>query len=75
MGRIKGFLDYQRKMPGKEKVEDRLKHWHEVTKSLTEEELKQQSARWMDCGTPFCHWACPIANIIPDFNYLVYKDQ
>jgi len=75
MGQIKGFLDYQRKNPGKQPVDKRIKHWDEFTDFLSDKELKEQAARCMDCGTPFCHWSCPVINVIPDFNDFVYRNR
>lgn len=75
MGDIKGFLKYERKDFSKEKSIERVKHWHEFYKEMPEEELRKQGARCMDCGVPFCQSGCPINNIIPDWNDLVYKDQ
>ena len=75
MGEIKGFLKYQRQDPSKQSVEERLKHYNEFTNDLTDTEIAQQGARCMECGVPFCHWGCTLANIIPDFNDLVYKGR
>ncbi|MBF0522245.1 MAG: glutamate synthase subunit beta [Candidatus Omnitrophica bacterium] len=75
MGEVKGFLKYNREIPGDQAVEERLKHWNEFHLSLSEESLAKQGARCMDCGVPFCHWACPIGNIIPDWNELVYRGR
>jgi glutamate synthase (NADPH/NADH) small chain len=75
MGETKGFLKYPRQDPAKEPVEERLKHYREFYKDMTEEELARQGARCMECGIPFCHWACTLGNIIPDFNDLVYKGR
>src|SRR5205807_7542094 len=58
-----------------EPVPERLKHFNEFLKVLEPEELKRQGARCMDCGVPFCHTGCPLGNIIPDWNDLVYRDQ
>ncbi|MCB0749025.1 MAG: glutamate synthase subunit beta, partial [Ignavibacteriae bacterium] len=73
MGDIKGFINYKRTDFKKEKVEKRLTHWNEFTLSLKESELKDQGARCMDCGIPFCQSGCPVSNIIPDWNDLIYK--
>jgi len=73
MGEVKGFLKYDRKNLKKQPVKERVKHYREFTLPLSEEELKQQGARCMDCGVPFCHYGCPIDNIIPDFNDLIYQ--
>ncbi len=70
MGKPTGFLDYVRRDRSYAPVEDRLKHWHEFVRPLPDEELRRQGGRCMDCGTPFCHDACPVNNIIPDWNEL-----
>jgi len=75
MGDIKGFIKYKRYDFKKDTVEDRLNHWNEFTTSLSEEELRTQGARCMDCGVPFCQSGCPISNIIPDWNNLIFKDN
>lgn len=75
MGDVRGFMKYRRGYILKEPVADRLKHYNEFLKIVPIEELRQQGARCMDCGIPFCHTGCPIGNIIPDFNDLVYRDQ
>src|SRR4030095_6280967 len=75
MGKITGFLEYERKGPAKEKVAERLKHWREFEHGTPEEQLKIQGARCMDCGIPFCHKGCPLGNIIPDWNDLVYRGR
>jgi glutamate synthase (NADPH/NADH) small chain len=73
MGKVLGFLDFDRKDYTKEPIDVRLKHWNEFVQWLSDEELKHQGARCMDCGIPFCHWICPVNNIIPEFNDLVYR--
>ena len=75
MGEPRGFMKYERKIFGKEPVTQRLKHYNEFLTILPQAELAQQGARCMDCGVPFCHTGCPLGNIIPDFNDLVYRDQ
>jgi glutamate synthase (NADPH/NADH) small chain len=75
MGKITGFLEYEREAPHKEPVADRLKHWREFEHKLPEEQLRIQGARCMDCGIPFCHKGCPLGNIIPDWNDLVYRNR
>jgi glutamate synthase (NADPH/NADH) small chain len=75
MGKITGFLEFERKGPSKEKVAERLKHWREFERETPEEQLKVQGARCMDCGIPFCHKGCPLGNIIPDWNDLVYRGR
>ena len=75
MGKITGFLDYEREAPHKEPVADRLKHWREFEEKLPEDQLRVQGARCMDCGIPFCHKGCPLGNIIPDWNDLVYRNR
>jgi glutamate synthase (NADPH/NADH) small chain len=75
MGDVRGFMKYRRSKESKEPVAQRLKHYNEILKVLPNEELKAQGARCMDCGIPFCHTGCPLGNIIPDWNDLVYRDQ
>jgi glutamate synthase (NADPH) small chain len=73
MGKVTGFLEYERLEEGYEPVEKRLKTYKEFVIGLKEDEAKIQGARCMDCGTPFCNSGCPVNNIIPDFNDLVYR--
>lgn len=75
MGDIRGFMKYQREQYHKEPVEQRLHHYNEFLQILSEPELSKQGARCMDCGVPFCHTGCPLGNIIPDWNDLVYRGQ
>jgi len=75
MGDIKGFMKYARQDFSKQPVDERVKHWQEFYKKMPEETLKTQGARCMDCGVPFCQSGCPIGNIIPDWNDLVYRDR
>jgi len=72
MGKVTGFLEYQRLEEGYEPPQQRLKTWKEFVITLNEEQAKVQGARCMDCGTPFCNSGCPVNNIIPDFNDLVF---
>ena len=74
MGELKGFMKYQRQDYAKQPIPERLKHWKEFLKKMTEQDLKNQAARCMDCGIPFCQFGCPIGNIIPDWNDLIYND-
>jgi len=73
MGKITGFLEYERLSEASEAVEARKKHYREFVLHLTDQQAKQQGARCMDCGTPFCMSGCPVNNIIPDWNDLVYR--
>lgn len=76
MAKPTGFLDYIRQDPAKRPVESRLKDYREFEYYLTEEELRRQAARCMDCGIPFCHtYGCPVKNLIPDFNEMLYRGQ
>ncbi len=75
MGKITGFLEYDRRMPPKRPADDRVHDYLEIYKPMPEEELRRQGARCMDCGVPFCHEGCPLGNIIPDFNDLVYRNR
>jgi glutamate synthase (NADPH/NADH) small chain len=73
MGKVTGFLEYERLEEGYEPVPKRLKTWKEFVIGLSEEQSKVQGARCMDCGTPFCNSGCPVNNVIPDFNDLVFR--
>ncbi len=73
MGKVTGFLEIDRKEVSYVEPKERLKNYREFTKPLAEPELKDQAARCMDCGIPYCHNGCPVNNIIPDWNDLVYK--
>jgi glutamate synthase (NADPH) small chain len=75
MGDIRGFMKYDRHHVSKQPVAERLKHYNEFLNILPPEELRTQGARCMDCGIPFCHTGCPLGNIIPDWNDLVYRDR
>ena len=72
MGKVTGFMEYERIEEGYKPVAERLKNYSEFVIGLTDEQAKTQGARCMDCGTPFCNNGCPVNNIIPDFNDLVY---
>ena len=75
MGKITGFMEFDRHDRGYRPVEERVKHWREFVEPLSKEEVKKQAARCMDCGIPYCHNGCPVNNQIPDWNDLVYRDQ
>lgn len=75
MGDIKGFMKFEREDFSNEPPAERIKHFKEFHLPMPEEKLRQQGARCMDCGVPFCQSGCPINNIIPDWNDLVYKDR
>jgi glutamate synthase (NADPH/NADH) small chain len=73
MGKITGFLEIGRESPARRSVDERLQDWRELEGKLPEAELRGQAARCMDCGIPFCHKGCPLGNIIPDWNDLLYR--
>ena len=75
MGKVTGFLEFERIEEGYLPVDKRLKDYKEFVIGLTPEQSKVQGARCMDCGTPFCNSGCPVNNVIPDFNDLVYKGK
>jgi glutamate synthase (NADPH) small chain len=75
MGKVTGFLEIEREGIGYRPVAERLHDYREVTRSPDEATAKNQSARCMECGVPFCHGACPLNNLIPDFNDLVWKGR
>ena len=71
----RGFLTHDRKLPTRRPVAVRLHDWREVYEKFPESELRDQASRCMDCGIPFCHQGCPLGNLIPDWNDLVYRDD
>ncbi|MEY3445745.1 MAG: Glutamate synthase small chain, partial [Pseudomonadota bacterium] len=73
MGKITGFMEHERIEEGYKPVAERLKNYGEFVIGLTDAQAKTQASRCMDCGTPFCNSGCPVNNIIPDFNDLVYQ--
>ncbi len=75
MGKVTGFLEYQRLQEAAEAPAARLKHYKEFVLHLNDDEARQQGARCMDCGIPFCNTACPVNNIIPDWNDLVFRQD
>ncbi len=75
MGKITGFLEEPRVKQPYRPVEERIQDWNQVMQAWPVEPLKKQASRCMDCGIPFCHEGCPLGNLIPDWNDLVYRDQ
>ena len=75
MGDVQGFLKHRRELPRRRPVPVRLKDWKEVYESFPEDRLETQASRCMDCGIPFCNQGCPLGNLIPDWNDLVYRDR
>lgn len=73
MGKPTGFIEYTRELPNKRSVEARKQDYQEFVEPYTEPQLKQQAARCMDCGVPFCHSGCPLGNVIPEFNDAVHE--
>jgi len=75
MGKPTGFMEFLREVAQRRAVEERIRDWQEVYLPFPGEKLKQQAARCMDCGVPFCHSGCPLGNIIPDWNDLAYRNR
>src|SRR5438132_13407196 len=75
MGKTTGFLEYARELPPRRPAADRINDWFEIYQPFPEENIRTQGARCMDCGVPFCHTGCPVNNIIPDWNDLVYRGR
>jgi glutamate synthase (NADPH) small chain len=75
MGKPTGFIEIHRKKQPTRPVAERLKDWNEVYLPYPQDELQRQGARCMDCGIPFCHQGCPLGNLIPDWNDLVYRNR
>ncbi len=75
MGKVTGFKEYTRELPARRPVAERVHDYFEVYQQFPESKLRVQAARCMDCGVPFCHTGCPLGNIVPDWNDLVYRDR
>jgi glutamate synthase (NADPH/NADH) small chain len=75
MGKDTGFLEIDREQPTRRKIEERVKDWFEIYEPFPEQKQRDQGARCMDCGVPFCHTGCPVNNLIPDWNDLVYNGR
>ena len=75
MGKVSGFLEYTREVPDRRPVTERVNDWFEIYHPFPEEKIRLQGARCMDCGIPFCHTGCPVSNIIPDWNDLVWHGR
>jgi glutamate synthase (NADPH/NADH) small chain len=75
MGKLKAFLEIDRQKPPSRPVSERVSDWNEVYLRYKTDDLRDQGARCMDCGIPFCHQGCPLGNLIPDWNDLVYRDK
>ena len=75
MGKHTGFMEYQREHAARRPVIERVNDWFEIYQDFPEEKLRAQGARCMDCGVPFCHTGCPVNNLIPDWNDLVYRGR
>ncbi len=75
MGKPTGFLEYKRETPARRPISERIHDWHEVYQDFPDANVQTQGARCMDCGVPFCHQGCPLNNIIPHWNDLVYRNR
>ena len=75
MGDVRGFLKHSRQTPARRPVPVRLRDWREVYRDFPADALREQAGRCMDCGIPFCNQGCPLGNLIPDWNDLVYRDR
>jgi glutamate synthase (NADPH/NADH) small chain len=75
MGKTTGFMDYSRELAPRRPVLERVNDWFEIYQDFPEESLRKQGARCMDCGVPFCQTGCPVNNLIPDWNDLVYRGR
>ena len=75
MGKVNGFMQYTRELPQRRSPLERVNDWFEIYQDFPQEKLQTQAARCMDCGVPFCHNGCPVNNLIPDWNDLVYRNR
>jgi glutamate synthase (NADPH/NADH) small chain len=75
MGKVTGFLEYEREVPARRPIDERVNDYFEIYQDFDDAKVKTQAARCMDCGVPFCNTGCPLNNLIPDWNDLVYRDR
>jgi glutamate synthase (NADPH) small chain len=75
MGKVTGFMEHTRETPERRPPAERIKDWFEIYLPFPEDKIRTQGGRCMDCGVPFCHTGCPLNNIIPDWNDLVYRGR
>ena len=75
MGKPTGFIEFTRELPSKRAPQERIKDYKEFVEKYSDQKLKEQSGRCMNCGVPFCHNGCPLGNIIPEFNDAVYNSN
>jgi glutamate synthase (NADPH) small chain len=75
VGKVTGFKEFSRETPARRPVDERVRDYFEVYQPFADDKVRTQAARCMDCGIPFCHTGCPVNNIIPDWNDLVYRDE
>ena len=75
MGKTTGFMEYSRELPARRPVIERVNDWFEIYQDFSEDKLRHQGARCMDCGVPFCNSGCPVTNLIPDWNDLIYRGR
>ncbi len=75
MGKVTGFLEYEREVPTRRPVDERVNDYFEIYQDFDDAKVETQAARCMDCGVPFCNTGCPLNNLIPDWNDLVYRDR
>jgi glutamate synthase (NADPH/NADH) small chain len=75
MGKVTGFLEYEREVPTRRPIDERVNDYFEIYQDFNDAKVETQAARCMDCGVPFCNTGCPLNNLIPDWNDLVYRDR
>ena len=75
MGKDTGFLEIEREQAARRDPKERIKDWFEIYEPFPEAKQREQGARCMDCGVPFCHTGCPVSNLIPDWNDLAYNGR
>ncbi len=75
MGKVTGFMEFAREVPQRRTIDERTRDWREVYVEFPAQKVQTQTARCMDCGIPFCHSGCPVNNVIPHWNDLVYKNR
>ena len=75
MGKDTGFIEFEKQAVPRREIQERVQDFREYDLNYSDNDIRQQASRCMDCGIPFCHMGCPLGNMIPDWNDLVYRDQ
>ena len=75
MGKNTGFIEFEKQDVPRREIKERIQDFQEYDLNFSDPDIRRQASRCMDCGVPFCHMGCPLGNLIPDWNDMVYRDQ